>query len=297
MSPRKQRWQKYRADLPALSRLILSFTINRVYKIRNDYAARYITGDGYEIGAQNSPVSCDNANKVVYIDYLSRRESSQKYHIPEDKCVDVDIIADAAQLDAIPSNSASFIIANHVLEHCPDPIATLLGWLRILKAKGVLFLTLPNYKSNEFDFEKTPTPVSHLVQDHERAGNKEDITTEHIHEHIRIIDGIDPSDTELFQQRYEAIIGSNLHTHYHVFDRSNVLELLHVIHQQRPITLINSFSFDNSFELLFIIEKGNNQEFQGPMPERQDRLFNFALLLKHMVIFLFSKTAAGRRSR
>ncbi len=144
MSTRTKRWQNYRANLPILSRLIISFTINRLYDIRNDFATRYIVGDGYEIGAQNSPLHCNNAKRVVYIDYLSRKESSQKYNIPERECVEVDIIADANNLNTIPSNSASFIIANHVLEHCPNPIGAMLGWLRILQTKGILFLTLPN---------------------------------------------------------------------------------------------------------------------------------------------------------
>jgi len=296
MSTRIQRWQDYRANLPLLSRLILYFTINRLYKIRNDYASHYITGDGYEIGAQNSPVSCNHACKILYIDYLSKRESSQKYDIPENECVEVDIVADANNLDAIPSDSASFIIANHVLEHSPNPIGAILGWLRILEAKGRLFLTLPNYKSNEFDFEKIPTPINHFERDYERAKNKKDITTEHIYEHIQIIDGIDPTNEQIFKQRYEAIIESNLHTHYHVFDRKNVLELLHVIHQKTPIMLVNTFSFDNSFELLLIIEK-SDPELHGPLTVRQDILFNSAMLLKHIMLFLFNRIVLRRRSR
>ncbi|MDY0352281.1 MAG: methyltransferase domain-containing protein, partial [Desulfobulbaceae bacterium] len=272
MSARKTRWQHHRARLSPFSRFVLSLTTSRLYRIRNDFAARYIRGTGYEIGAQKSPLLCKNADRVVYIDYLSREDSAQKYNIPEKDCVEVDIIADANHLDAIPSNSAAFIIANHVLEHSPNPIGTLSGWLRILRTGGVLFLTLPNYKANEFDFEKKPASIAHLVSDAERAERNEDIAREHIEEHIRIIDGIDPGNQKLFQQRYAAIVASNLHTHYHVFDRANVLALLQVMHRQTPIRVINSFSFDAGFELLFIIEKAG-PDCRGPLRLGQERLF------------------------
>ena len=293
MSARKTRWQHHRARLSPFSRFVLSLTTSRLYRIRNDFAARYIRGTGYEIGAQKSPLLCKNADRVVYIDYLSREDSAQKYNIPEKDCVEVDIIADANHLDAIPSNSAAFIIANHVLEHSPNPIGTLSGWLRILRTGGVLFLTLPNYKANEFDFEKKPASIAHLVSDAERAERNEDIAREHIEEHIRIIDGIDPGNQKLFQQRYAAIVASNLHTHYHVFDRANVLALLQVMHRQTPIRVINSFSFDAGFELLFIIEKAG-PDCRGPLRLGQERLFNYTVMARHGARFLLSRMVSKK---
>jgi SAM-dependent methyltransferase len=288
MSERIERWQRYRSNLPVFSRFILSLTIDRLYEIRRDFATRYITGEGYEIGAQKSPLSCRNAKRVIYIDYLSREESSLKYNIPESECVKIDIIADANNLNNIPSNSASFVIANHVLEHSPDPIGTLLGWLRILDIGGILFLTLPNSISNEFDFEKIPAPINHFVTDYEAAKNNEDISTEHILEHIRLIDGVNPANTKLFEQRHKEIVGSNLHTHYHVYNRGNILDILSFAHQQIPMQLKNTLSFTNSFELLFIIEKAA-PDFYGLMPVKQDHLFNFIILMKHITIFLFKR--------
>ena len=288
MSTRKTRWHEYRAKLPILRRFILSFTINRLYNIRNDFGSCYIRNDGYEIGAQNSPLRGKNANNILYIDYLSKEESSQKYHIPVNECVDVDIIADANALEIIPAHSASFIIANHVLEHCPNPIGALLGWLRILKIQGVLFLTLPNYKSNEFDFEKIPATIAHFVEDYTKADNNEDISTEHILEHIQMIDGIDPDNVMAFEKRYKTITESNLHTHYHVFNQENVIDLLRYINRQTPIQIVNTFSFENSFELLFIIEKAG-PGFQGNMTTKQNMMFNFAIMFKQIPKFLLHK--------
>jgi len=295
MPTRTKRWQRYRSGLSFFSRFILSCTIDKLYDIRDDLATRYLTGKGYEIGAQKSPLTCRNAEKVIYIDYLSKEESSQKYHIPLHECVDVDIIADANNLIDIPSDSASFVIANHVLEHSPDPVSTLFGWLRILQTGGLLFLTLPNYRSNEFDFEKTPATLSHLTRDYEGNKNNEDITTEHILEHIRLIDEVNPANGTLFQQRYKEIVDSNLHTHYHVYNRENVISLLSFTHQQIPIQVKNVLSFTNSFELLFIIEKIES-DFQHPMSIKQDRLFNFVIVLKHSMTFLFNRVFLKRLS-
>jgi SAM-dependent methyltransferase len=288
MLTRTQRWLNHFNRLSPVSRFILKFTINRLYNIRKDFASRYITGKGYEIGAQNSPLKCTHATQIKYIDYLSKKESSQKYQIPENECVHVDIIADANNLDMIPQNSAAFIISNHVLEHSPNPIQAMLGWLRILQPGGILFLTLPNYLSNEFDFEKLPTPITHLAEDYQKAKNNEDISTEHIHEHIKIIDGVDPNNSTIFKQRCCELAQSNLHTHYHVFNKENSFDLLDFIHQKTPILVLNFLSFSNGFELLFIIKKCD-PEFLGSLTINKDQPFNSSVILKNVVELIFNK--------
>ncbi len=289
LSTRKERWQRQLDQLSPIAHFILKFTIKRIYNIRDDFASRYINGKGYEIGAQNSPLSCQNAKKVTYIDYLSKDEISQKYQIPINECVNVDIIADANDLTRMSSNTASFVIANHVLEHSPNPVKAVLGWLRILQPGGILFLTLPNYRSNEFDFEKSPTEISHFIQDYQKAFNNEDISTVHINEHVRIIDGIDPeNDSELFNQRCNELIQSNLHTHYHVFNKKNSLDLFKFIHRKTPIKICNYLCFTNGFELLFIIEKSDTM-LPEPLVVKNNQLINLPILLKNIVNLLFSK--------
>ncbi|MCK5685689.1 methyltransferase domain-containing protein [bacterium] len=288
MPTRKQRWLDYCSQFPPPDRFIYKFSTNRLYDIRNDFAARYITGEGYEIGAQNAPLNCKHAIKVKYIDYLSRKESADKYNLLESTCVHVDILADANSLESIPSDSSSFIIANHVLEHSPNPVGALLGWLRILKTDGILFLTLPNYKANEFDFEKTPVDIAHLVEDNKRFKDNEDILSEHIYEHIRVIDEIDSDDHELIEQRYREIIESNLHTHYHVFNQKNAFDLLRYIHQQIPLEIVNFLSFEKSIELFFIIKKCQS-DFQGDIKIKQERSVNLLILFKNFSRLLFAK--------
>jgi SAM-dependent methyltransferase len=288
MATRQERWLRYRAGLSFFNRLILAFTVDRLLQLRNALAALYIRGTGYEIGAQCSPLLCRKAGKISYIDYLTREESSYKYGLPVEDCVVVDLIADANDLSSIPAQSADFLIANHVLEHSPDPVASLTGWLRILKTGGTLFLSLPHYRCNEFDFEKQPVELSHLIQDHLDASRDVDIVSQHIKEHITLIDGIDETvDQELFERRRGDIVASGLHTHYHVFDRNAVFDLLGYIHQKTPVKIKNFIALSYGFELIFIIEKsgidGTSQHVRG------NYFVNSFLLTWQFILFVFNR--------
>jgi SAM-dependent methyltransferase len=285
---RPQRWENFFNQRSLLQRYSLKFSTRCLYKIRNDFAEKYIRGKGYEIGAQNSPLICKKSEEIRYIDYLSREESSKKYNIPFHECVDVDIIADANDLSILPNESASFIIANHVLEHSPNPIKALLDWLRILKPGGTLFLSLPHNCSNEFDFEKKLTSLNHLVEDFNKAKKGEDITTVHIQEHVKLIDGISPQNNKGFTKRCEELIKSNLHTHYHVFNKNNCFDLLNHIHSITPITIRNYLTLKNGFELLFIIEKGSDNP-NMKLYIGQKKALNSKILFKNFLILSWLK--------
>ncbi len=255
MNNRTERWVKHINNVNIFDRYIHKFTINRLYNIRNDFSQRYLRGSGYEIGAQSSPVQLLKGKAdVKYIDYLNRKESSEKYNIPYESCVDVDILCDANRLTPIQSETASFVVSNHVIEHTPDPIGALLEWLRILKPEGILLFSAPNYKANEFDFEKKPYPVQHLIDDFQNNG-KADISSVHIDEHVSIVDGIKDKKSQEFKRRKDDLIASNLHTHYHVFDEELLLKMLSYVNTKTPLEIISSISFEYGFEFLLVVRK------------------------------------------
>jgi len=225
------------------------------FYIRDDFARFYIHGSGYEIGAQHAPLHCDARKaRVTYIDYLDKTESARKYNLPEESCVDVDILCDANQLGCIKNESADFVIANHVLEHSPNPLGALLEWLRIIKKGGILFFSLPNYLCNEFDFEKKPVGLDHLINDFRNDGKK-DISEVHVEEHVTIVDGIPRKDKERFIARKKEILQSNLHTHYHVFDEQLIRDMLLFVHARQPLKILNRLCFSHGFELIYVVEK------------------------------------------
>jgi len=54
-----------------------------------------------------------------------------------------DCIDDGFNLTTIPEESQDFLIANHVLEHAPNPIQVLINWTKVLKRNGIFFITVP----------------------------------------------------------------------------------------------------------------------------------------------------------
>jgi predicted SAM-dependent methyltransferase len=51
--------------------------------------------------------------------------------------VEVDIVDDGENLSSVLDASVDFIIANHMIEHCQNPIFAIENWLRVLKLGGI----------------------------------------------------------------------------------------------------------------------------------------------------------------
>lgn len=136
---------------------------------RSFLAMRYLRGEGIEIGALHNPVYLGPFAKAKYVDRMSANDLIIEY--PELKglnIVDPHIIDNGEQLSKIPIGSQDFIIANHFIEHCEDPIKTIKGFLERLKPEGILYLAVPD-KRYTFDKERPSTSYGHLVEDHENG--------------------------------------------------------------------------------------------------------------------------------
>lgn len=93
------------------------------FQKRNRIVQEYIRGIGIEIGALHNPVPIPKNITVKYVDRLS--VESLRHQYPELKnlpLVDVDIIANGETLDSIEESSQDFVVANHFLEHCQNPL-------------------------------------------------------------------------------------------------------------------------------------------------------------------------------
>ncbi len=87
--------------------------------------------------------------------------------------------------DALPlaDGSVDFLVSAHCLEHCPDTIAVLLEWLRVLQSGGRLVLVLP-HGDRTFDRDRPRTSLDHHVADFLAGGGRSD--DEHIAEFERV---------------------------------------------------------------------------------------------------------------
>jgi SAM-dependent methyltransferase len=133
---------------------------------RQEVASRYLRGEGLEIGAMHFPLPVPNGVKVKYVDRLSKQEAIQRYpELGGLRMVDPEIIEDGFTLASIPLQSQDFVIANHVLEHSPNPLQALENWTRVLRPGGVLYVTVP-VAEKCFDKGRLQTTIDHLVDDY-----------------------------------------------------------------------------------------------------------------------------------
>jgi SAM-dependent methyltransferase len=159
---------------------------------RAQFAAQFIRGDGIEIGALHKPLAVDaSVAHVRYVDYKTQAENRKRYpELADEDIVETTIIDDGFILSSVPEKSVDFVIANHALEHSPDPIGTLAIWLSRLNENGVLFMAVP-VAEKCYDAGRPLTTISHLLKDHTDfvSLNKDAIletTEQHLHEFIEI---------------------------------------------------------------------------------------------------------------
>lgn len=200
-------------------------------------ANKYIKGTGLEIGALHAPLLVSKFAQVKYVDIVSREISVSKFpELDPKKIVEVDYITDGFTLRGIKKNSFDFLIANHVLEHTPNPIQVLENWLSVLKVGGVVFFVLPNL-NHTFDRGRSLTTIDHLVDDYrfyQNLGDNElgDHNLKHYLEWVRISDY-----NILKKKRTENEIGNhakklnaeNSEIHFHTFNKGSITKLLNYV--------------------------------------------------------------------
>lgn len=186
---------------------------------RRAIAARYLSGAGLEIGALQNPLEVPASARVKYVDRMSISGLRQHYpELAELPLVDVDILDDGERLGTIADSSQDFVIANHFIEHCENPLLALRNMLRVLRASGVLYLAVPD-KRHTFDAERPVTTLSHLLRDYEegpewsRAG--------HYLEYARLVGKTDDPEGDA-----AGLMARGYSIHFHVWTPLGVLELM-----------------------------------------------------------------------
>ena len=131
-------------------------------RVRDYLSHKYIQGSGIEIGGLHRPLDVPKGTHVRYVDRLTVR--GQRVHYPELRglpLVDVDIVDDGERLARVADASQDFVIANHFLEHCQNPIGALENMLRVLQANGILYMAIPD-KRHTFDRNRPVTTHLYL---------------------------------------------------------------------------------------------------------------------------------------
>ena len=163
--------------------------------------------------------NCDFARSTTWASHTeSSRYSSQKAFGTTWFC-------EGSDLSSVEDSTYDFILSSHNLEHFANPVKALREWQRVVRPGGDLILVLPNYKKT-FDHKRTPTPVSHMLEDFDRNTQEDDLT--HLPEILSAHDlTMDPAAGSLEEFRQRSLNNfTNRCLHHHVFDEDNSRELL-----------------------------------------------------------------------
>jgi SAM-dependent methyltransferase len=212
---------------------------------REDLARRYLAGDGIEIGALHRPLRLPPAARVRYVDVMSRDKllatySSAVYGNPK-WVVPTHVIDNGERLDSFVDQSVDFVIANHMLEHTEDPIATLGHLVRVLRPGGVLFLTLPDAR-HTFDALRERTTVDHLLRDHQEGP---EASREQHYREWAVVECLPEAQ---IPERVAQFAREGTRNHFHVWELEGFLELLAAL--DLPARLVHAQTHLDEFAVI-----------------------------------------------
>ena len=189
---------------------------------REQIARRFIAGSGIEIGALDCPLPTALGTVVRYVDKLPLK--LLRRHYPElsgNNMVLPHIIDDGETLSSFEDGSLDFVIANHILEHCENPLGAVRNHLRTLRRGGILYYAVPE-KTQSFDAQRETTPFSHLVED-DRSGPQQS-RYGHFREWATLINRI--SDPEEIEAQVRQLMQLNYSIHFHVWDEKGFRDFI-----------------------------------------------------------------------
>lgn len=188
--------------------------------MREQLSQKYISGRGIEIGGLHCPLPVPRGAKVTYVDRLPPEEAHPDVR-HQVKVKEV-VIDDAERLDHFQDGTLDFIVANHVFEHCRDPIGTLEIWWSRLRKEGVVYAAVPD-KTKTFDSPRKVTSLHHLIVDHHFGWHDNLRDEEHYREWLSIIDKIQEPELTL---RANHCVVTRANIHFHTWDEPAMRELL-----------------------------------------------------------------------
>lgn len=213
-------------------------------------AKTYIYGNGIEIGALHNPLSVPKSANVKYVDRMREDDLRRQYpELGEFDLVNVDIVDDGEVLGSIGNSTQDFVIANHFLEHCQDPINAIENMLRVLKTDGILYLAIPD-KRYTFDCDRPLTPIEHTLKYYEDGPSWS--KRSHFEEWAKIIDKIQ-DDAEV-KVRVDYLMDMGYSIHYHVWTQLEIFDLITTMKRNLNFEFEVQCAFVNGLEVIFILK-------------------------------------------
>lgn len=125
------------------------------------------TATGLEFGPLTAPLVWRHEGRVEYVDHASTAELRVKYandrNVDISRLVEVDHVLEDGRLPAsLHGRGFDYVIAAHVFEHLPNPLAWLRECADVLAADGAVGLTIPD-KRFTFDRLRPPTVLADWI--------------------------------------------------------------------------------------------------------------------------------------
>ena len=194
---------------------------NKNVSERSRLAEPYLKGKGLEIGALHNPLKVPPGVQVQYLDRMTVEELRVQYpELRSEKLAVVDIVDDGEKLSKIQNATQDFVIANHFLEHCQNPLLAIENMLRVVKAGGILFLAIPD-KRYTFDINRPITPYEHLLRDYNEG--PEWSKRSHCEEWVQLVEKV--QDENAAKKRTDEIIKTGYSIHFHAWTQTEIIEL------------------------------------------------------------------------
>lgn len=220
---------------------------------RRTISKTYLQGRGIEIGALHQPLPVGRRARVLYVDRFPVPDLRRHYpELAHEELVPVDVVDDGEKLLRFEAESLDFVIANHMLEHCENPIATLLRFFEVLKPQGLLYLAIPD-KRFSFDKDRRVTPLQHLLDDFYKGpeGSRE----AHFREWVDLVCNI--RDPEQASKQLHVLLDMNYSIHFHVWTQREIFELID--HLGTLVDFEIEAFLRNDTECVFLLRNGRFQ--------------------------------------
>jgi predicted SAM-dependent methyltransferase len=224
--------------------------LTALMQVRRDIAFKYLSGKGIEVGALHAPLEVPDSVKVSYVDRMSVSDLRKQYpELNGTNLIEADIVDNGETLSSIADNSWDFVIANHMIEHCQNPIGALENFLRVLKPGGIVYMGVPD-KRYIFDVDRPLTTLDHLIKDYKEGPEWSKVS--HYEEYVRLVEKF-PQEQVLARQ--QALINIDYSIHFHVWTSETFSELLFYSQKHLGFDFTIELFQQNSIEIVMILRK------------------------------------------
>jgi SAM-dependent methyltransferase len=216
---------------------------------RRAIAAEFLHGDGIEIGALHQPLIVPGTARVTYVDRMTVADLRQHYpELVHQLLVETQIVDDGETLATIADATQDFVIANHFIEHCENPMLTFQTLLRVLKPGGIVFMAVPD-KRFTFDVDRPVTTIDHVLRDFSEGPGWS--KRQHYEEWSRLVNK--RTDAAQVNAEAERLMEMRYSIHFHVWSAVELLEL--VLALQRIVRFELELFRRNGMESVIILRK------------------------------------------